>query len=78
MSLFLQEALLGVLAVAFLAWAGVVWRASRLLADKFDEMRADFHKYSVRVEHRLTRLEEKEVRALALMKALREDASGGA
>lgn len=76
-SVIVQDVLLSLLAVAFLAWAGVVWRASKLLADKFDEMRTEFHASSLRVEHRLTRLEEKEVQALVAMQAFRDDIFSG-
>lgn len=62
--------MIGILAIAFVAWAGVVWRASKLLSEKFDAMRADFHAYSIRVEHRITCLEAKEVRAYNLVKTL--------
>lgn len=55
--LILQEAMLGVLSVAFLAWAGVVWKASKSLAEKFDKMRQDFHGYTISTEHRITVLE---------------------
>lgn len=53
------NALLGGLVVAFLTWAGVVWKASRTLGEKFDRMRESFHRYSVDVEHRLTVIEER-------------------
>lgn len=49
--------MLGVLAVAFLAWAGVVWGASKQLAEKFDNMRKDFHAYSLSMERRITEME---------------------
>ena len=60
--LLLEEALLAMLVIAFTAWAGVVWRASRALGDKFDRMRRDYHEHSMKVEQRLTRLEEREDR----------------
>lgn len=53
----IQEALLGILAVAFLAWAGVVWKASKTLSEKFDNMRREFHEYTITMEHRITEVE---------------------
>lgn len=52
-----EEFLLGTLAVAFMAWAGVVAQASRSLSSKMESMKHEFHKYAVEVEHRITEME---------------------
>lgn len=70
--LLLEETILTILSVAFIAWAGVVWKASHVLAEKLDKMRDAFTQHSIRTEHRLTMLEEKETRVLALIKSIRD------
>lgn len=52
-----EEFLLGILALAFLSWAGVVWQASRSLGAKLDVMRSEFHEHNLSVEHRITAME---------------------
>lgn len=70
--MLMEEMILTILSIAFVAWAGVVWRASNVLAGKLDEMRDAFNKHSLRTEHRLTVLEEKETRVLALIKSVKD------
>jgi hypothetical protein len=65
-----EQALLGFLSLCFLAWAGVVWKASEHLSAKFDTMYHEFSKYSVETEHRMTALEQKQQRILDITKKL--------
>lgn len=50
----INNVVLGALSFAFTAWAGVVWRGLRHIADKFDALKA----YVVATEKRLTVLEQ--------------------
>lgn len=64
------EGLVGILALAFTGWAGVVWKASRHLTEKFGELNIELNRFMVSVEHRLTRLESIEDRLLELEKVM--------
>lgn len=64
------EGLVGLLALAFTGWAGVVWKASRHLTEKFGELSIEMHRFMVNTEHRLTKLEAIENRLLELEKTL--------
>ena len=60
--------LISVLPVAFIAWAGVVWKASENLSEKFDSMMREFREYSISVEHRITKLEKEQQETVLIVK----------
>lgn len=49
--------MLGLLAVAFTAWAGVVWQGLRKISDKFDMLKQGLMDHLIKIERRLTSLE---------------------
>ena len=69
----IMRVIVGILAVAFVSWAGVVWNASSDLMDKFDEMMREFRQYSISTEHRLTKLEADNEEILEALRRMRED-----
>jgi flagellar capping protein FliD len=53
----LTNTIIGMLAIAFLAWAGVVWDGTQSIANKMDSLANKIHDYQVQTENRLTELE---------------------
>jgi hypothetical protein len=53
-----QNTILGILAVAFTAWSGVVWQASRDIAERLDTMNSRLQAYQVENERRITTVEQ--------------------
>lgn len=57
LTLMIDQMLIGFLALAFAAWAGVVWKGLRRIAEKFDELKRDIMEHLLMIERRLTELE---------------------
>lgn len=74
-SVLFDQIMLGVLAVAFVAWAGVVWHGLREIAGKFDSLRTDVMNHLLGIERRLSCLEEQNRASLKRSAKLEEDKS---
>ncbi len=72
MAMKLIEVLVGILAVAFAGWAGVVWKASQNLSTKFDNMMTEFRRHVIATEHRVTKLEAEASKILELLEERRD------
>ena len=72
MAMKLIEVLVGILAIAFAGWAGVVWKASQNLSAKFDNMMTEFRRHVIATEHRVTKLEAEAAKILELLEERRD------
>ena len=59
MSNEVESVLLGVLAIAFTTWAGVVWHLMQRVLRKLDDLVTEIHSKQLIIEHRLTTVEHK-------------------
>ncbi len=68
----LMRIIVSILSVAFVSWAGVVWKASDNLSDKFDSMMREFMTYTIKTEHRITALESETEKLSFIIRILKE------
>lgn len=72
MAMKMIEVLVGILALAFAGWAGVVWKASQNLSTKFDNMMTEFRRHVIATEHRVTKLEAESSKMLEILEEMKE------
>lgn len=65
--LLIEEAILGLLIVAFTGWGGMLWKKMNDLSKKLDGIVESFHDDRIKLEGRLTALELKCERVERLM-----------
>lgn len=60
----LTNGIITILVLAFMAWAGVVWNGTNAIADKLETLSEQIYQYQIRMENRVTTVEERQKRVL--------------